>query len=42
MLNPGGAATPWDATSGTKRAVAMRAAADFKNWNMWQVDENLD
>jgi len=34
MLNPGGAETPWDATRGTKRAAAMRAAVDFKSWNM--------
>jgi len=42
MLNPGGGVTPWAATSGTNRAAAMRAAVDFKNWNMWHGDENMD
>jgi len=35
MLNPGGATTPWDATSGAKRAVTRMAAVDFKKLNMF-------
>jgi len=35
MLNPGGAATPWDATSGAKRAVMRRVVVDFKKLNMF-------
>jgi len=34
MLNSGGGVTPWDATSGAKRAVARRVTISFKNLNM--------
>jgi len=34
MLNSGGGVTPWDATSGAKRAVARRVTIGFKNLNM--------